>query len=87
VLNYQRGIAAVNRPAAIAWAATVGIAAGPGQWLDEYPFASTLEGGPMDWLRVEPVAIWEQKQQAKDLKWFYGRKKFQPFTFLVVLVP
>jgi hypothetical protein len=81
------GTADVNRPPAIAWATSHGIVAGPGQSLDEYPFASTLEGGPKDWLRVAPAAVSEQLQQSKDLRWFYGRQGFDPFTFLVVLVP
>ncbi len=89
VLNYQQGIAKVHRRAALGWAATQGIVKGPGQSLDEYPFASTQEGGLTAWLRVAPVARTEQDQQGEDLGRFYRRNSngWNPFTFLVVLVP
>jgi len=88
VLNYGGpGTAAAHRTAALAWAATQGIAAGLFQSLDEYPFASTLEGGPMDWLRVAPVPISEQTQQGIDLNRLDRSQGYKPFTFLVVLVP
>ena len=59
--------------------------------LDEYPFASTAQGGVTPWLRVAPVPISEQDQQRGDLNSFYTQNtspRFgSSFTFLVVLVP
>jgi hypothetical protein len=87
VLDYLRGINDVNRPKALKWATSQGIVRGPGQSLDEYPFASTKQGGDKDWLRVEPVAISEQDTQRDQLKNFYRGQGFNPFKFLVVLLP
>jgi hypothetical protein len=87
VVNYFPGINATNRPAALGWARSVGIVAGNGQSLDEYPFASTVEGGVTPWLSVAPVAAGEQSAQGLNLSAFYGTQGFKPFTFLVVLVP
>jgi len=90
VLNYGPGVAAGNRYGALSWAASAGIVAGPGQSLDEYPFASTGQGGPKAWLRVAPVAVSEQDIQREDLRNFYraNTANFMLATpFLVVLVP
>jgi hypothetical protein len=87
VLNYGGpGTNRKNRPPALAWAQQNGIVAGPGQSLDEYPFASTTQGGVTDWLKVAPVATDEQDLQGGALRTFYGSKGFTPFRFLVVLV-
>jgi hypothetical protein len=90
VLNYGGpGASGPNRYAALAWAKSQGIVAGPSQSLDEYPFASTLEGGAKDWLRVAPVKRTEQDTQGLDLGSFYRQYSngWNPFTFLVLLLP
>ncbi|OQY99921.1 MAG: hypothetical protein B6D35_08075 [Candidatus Brocadia sp. UTAMX2] len=40
-----------------------------GLWCDEYPFASTVEGGPGASLKLVPA--WEQRLQGIELKGFY----------------
>jgi hypothetical protein len=90
VLNYQPGISDTNRATSLPWAASVGIAATPGvTWLDEYPFASTAEGGAKPGLRVAPVRISDQRQQSKDLTSFYTQNTSPRFgsTFMFLVVP
>jgi hypothetical protein len=77
----------IARPKAIAWAKSHGIVAGTVESLDEYPFASTDEGGPQDWLRAAAVPQSEQEIQKQDLGTFYRRvSKKKPFQFIVALV-
>lgn len=40
-----------------------------GKWCDEYPFASTVQGGPGSSLR--PIVAWEQRLQGGKLSAFY----------------
>ncbi len=69
ILNYGGpGMNVINRRQALKWARNAGIVAGNGQQLDEYPFASAVEGGLKSWVRVAPVAKTEQKLQRDDLR-------------------
>jgi hypothetical protein len=92
ILNYAPGKRVANGRAARAWAASVGITASfPTTSLDEYPYASTAEGGKTAWLRVTPVPVSEQQQQSKDITSFYAQNTVAgaraAFLFLVALVP
>ena len=55
--------------------------------LDEYPYASVLEGGASPFLHVAYVPPTEQSDQGGDLSSFYGSFGYKPLTYLVVLVP
>ena len=88
ILNYLKGINETNRPEAMAWAVQTGVTSVLGKTeRDEYPYASVLEGGGKPWLRVAEVDRDENRLQGRLLLDFYGANSFQPFTFLVVLVP
>ena len=50
--------------------------AGPGQSLDEYPFASSSQGGSNS--RVAPVPVAEQNYQGGVLSSFYQRHGIKP---------
>jgi RHS repeat-associated protein len=56
----------------------------PWQWRDEYPFASTYEGGEGSSVRVVPS--WEQRIQAIQIGMFY-RKVTVGQKFLVLPIP
>jgi hypothetical protein len=76
-----------NRGAALAAAAARGIVAGPGQSLDEYPFATSFQGGAG--AQVMAVNRGEQGSQAGLLNAFYaGELNYVPLSpFLVIPVP
>jgi hypothetical protein len=57
---------------------------GPGS-CDEYPFASTLEGGPGK-ASIAGVPVWEQRRQGGDLLAFYRRHRIGNGDPLVVVV-
>ncbi len=87
-LEYVLGIQLLNRPMARKtprWAAAVAIK-GPFEQLDEYPFASTVQGGAKPWLTVAPVPAWENLLQGTDLLDFYNANGFiaEKFGFFVV---
>ena len=57
----------------------------PGNWCDEYPFFSTLQGGPGASLMVVPG--WEQEIQRNTLNnWFYARCPVPLGRSFIVLV-
>jgi hypothetical protein len=77
VLTYGGpGTNAVNRPLA-----TAGIPRVRPLSVDEYPFASTLQGGPGSWIgHVPPAENWLQGNQLSN---FYRYRNYQPFQFQV----
>jgi hypothetical protein len=88
VLNYMPGINKVNRPQAMVYANLIGVTAVPGvSSIDEYPFASTAEGGARPYLHVAAVPIAEQDRQRDQLRAFYAPGGFKGFRFLVVPLP
>ncbi len=66
----------VNRPLA-----TAGIPRVRPLTIDEYPFASTLQGGAGSWIGHVPWA--ENTLQGQQLWNFYGYMNYRPFQFLV----
>jgi hypothetical protein len=52
---------------------------------DEYPFASTLEGGPGK-ASIAGVPLWEQRRQGGDLLGFYRRHRIGNGDAFVVVV-
>jgi RHS repeat-associated protein len=75
-----------QRNLALSGARAAGIVAGRGQSLDEYPYASTLEGGTGAW--VTPVPVTEQLTQAGLLTAFYTIERVGPGQqFVVIVVP
>jgi Deoxyribonuclease NucA/NucB len=57
---------------------------GPGS-CDEYPFASTYEGGPGR-ASIAGVPVWEQRRQGGDLAGFYRRHRLGDGDAFVVVV-
>jgi Deoxyribonuclease NucA/NucB len=57
---------------------------GPGS-CDEYPFASTYEGGPGK-ASIAGVPLWEQRRQGGDLLGFYRRHRIGDGDAFVVVV-
>lgn len=57
---------------------------GPGS-CDEYPFASTYEGGPGK-ASIAGVPLWEQRRQGGDLSGFYRAKRIRDGDAFVVVV-
>jgi hypothetical protein len=57
---------------------------GPGS-CDEYPFASTIEGGPGK-ASIAGVPLWEQRRQGGDLLAFYRRHRIGNGDAFVVVV-
>jgi hypothetical protein len=57
---------------------------GPGS-CDEYPFASTYEGGPGK-ASIAGVPLWEQRRQGGDLAGFYRRHRLGNGDAFVVVV-
>ena len=87
-LEYVLGIQLLNRQMAgktPQWAAAVAIKE-PFESIDEYPFASTLQGGATPWLTVRPVPVWENDLQRLDILNFYRVNGFiaQKFGFFAV---
>jgi hypothetical protein len=90
VLNYLPGGRAINGPGVLSYANSIGMVPTATMSRDEYPFASTSEGGATPWLRLQLVPKTEQSDQGRDLSGFYSAYSSgytTSFPFLVVLVP
>jgi RHS repeat-associated protein len=90
VLTYLPGGRAINGPGVLQYAASIRMTPTATMWRDEYPFASTSQGGATPWLRLQLVPKDEQEQQRDDLNAFYTANTVprfgSPFDFLVVPV-
>jgi hypothetical protein len=87
-LTYMRNPAAarLNRLAAAALAPSMPACGLPPRSMDEYPYASTLEGGSPFTFTAQ-VPVWENALQGGLLGSFYRFIMRAPGPFLVILVP
>lgn len=57
-------------------------------WRDEYPLASSMEGGGSAWIGIMPA--WEQRLEGAMIRWFYVTNEMQagdPFYVITINLP